>query len=156
MLVDPSIDLFLKVAWLQYAFLAIHPFGDGNGRVARIISSLPLLKMNLSPVVVRKEVKEEYFVCLNAVDKESEYCLSMLLLLPLTSSTDDFMPLRNFLRRCLLDGVQTTLAEGRKPVPKGAPKHTVGWRHRIERAAVPATEARIRPSPTASPAKATV
>jgi Fic family protein len=58
-----------QVAWLQWAFLCIHPFGDGNGRVSRIISSLPLIKLYLPPVVVLKAKKQQYFECLDAADR---------------------------------------------------------------------------------------
>ena len=52
---DENIDPFLKAAWIQWAFLRIHPFEDGNGRVSRIVSSLPLYKIHMPPIVVKTE-----------------------------------------------------------------------------------------------------
>eukprot|EP01039_Chlorochromonas_danica_P003380 gene3380-3705_t len=74
LLADSSVDPFLKCAWLQWAFLRIHPFEDGNGRVSRILSSLPLLKANLPPVVVssKKEVKQLYFDALRDADEDGD------------------------------------------------------------------------------------
>lgn len=68
---NSSIDVFVKVAWLQWAFLRIHPFADGNGRVARIISSLPLCKLHLPPVAVSQAKKKSYFQCLHVADREN-------------------------------------------------------------------------------------
>ena len=77
---DENIDPFLKAAWIQWAFLRIHPFEDGNGRVSRIVSSLPLYKIHMPPIVVKTEKKPDYFAALHAADRES-----------------NIMPLRNFL-----------------------------------------------------------
>jgi Fic family protein len=59
-------------AWIQWAFLFIHPFADGNGRVARMISSIPLLKKGLPPVVVTQERKSLYFNELFCADRNGD------------------------------------------------------------------------------------
>jgi fido (protein-threonine AMPylation protein) len=69
MLINDAIDVFMKVAWLQWALLRIHPFADGNGRVARIISSLPLCKLHLPPVAVSQANKMSYFNSLHTADR---------------------------------------------------------------------------------------
>lgn len=56
-----DIDPFEKAAWIQYNYLTIHPYEDGNGRISRIISSIPLYQFNLSPIVITNEYKDEYF-----------------------------------------------------------------------------------------------
>ncbi len=62
------------------AFLRIHPFEDGNGRVSRIVSSLPLLKVHLPPVVVSSKMKQLYFDALQAADKDGDVrCLASFL-----------------------------------------------------------------------------
>jgi hypothetical protein len=45
----------VEAAWLHHAFTQIHPFQDGNGRVARCLASLVFLKAGWFPLVVRKD-----------------------------------------------------------------------------------------------------
>jgi Fic family protein len=40
-----------RAAWLHHRFISIHPFEDGNGRVARALTLLVLLKANYAPLV---------------------------------------------------------------------------------------------------------
>eukprot|EP01089_Gocevia_fonbrunei_P011542 TRINITY_DN2497_c0_g1_i1.p1 TRINITY_DN2497_c0_g1~~TRINITY_DN2497_c0_g1_i1.p1 ORF type:complete len:464 (-),score=36.66 TRINITY_DN2497_c0_g1_i1:23-1414(-) len=68
-----GLDPFVQAAWLQWAFLRIHPFEDGNGRVGRIISSIPLSKARLPPVVVPTTCKlDRYFEALRVADEMKE------------------------------------------------------------------------------------
>lgn len=45
----------VRAAWLHHRFTQIHPFVDGNGRVARTLASLVLLKAGLPPLIVRRD-----------------------------------------------------------------------------------------------------
>lgn len=45
---------------MHITFSSIHPFWDGNGRLARLVSNLPLLKNNFLPIVVSNENRQEY------------------------------------------------------------------------------------------------
>lgn len=67
---DDSIDPFMKAAWIQWAFCRIHPFEDGNGRISRILASIPLCKHNLPVIVVTSEFKTDYFAVLHKADRE--------------------------------------------------------------------------------------
>eukprot|EP01033_Poteriospumella_lacustris_P015837 gene15837-gene16674 len=71
-MVDESIDPFMKAAWMQWAFCRIHPFEDGNGRVSRILASVPLCKYGLPPIVVTPEYKSEYFAALHQADRQND------------------------------------------------------------------------------------
>ena len=44
----------------HYRLVAIHPFGDGNGRTARLLMNLLLLRDGYPPVAVRPEDRKTY------------------------------------------------------------------------------------------------
>jgi Fic family protein len=58
----------VKSAWLHHRFTQIHPFQDGNGRVARALASLVFLREGLFPLVVRESDRKEYIGALEAAD----------------------------------------------------------------------------------------
>lgn len=58
----------VSAAWLHHRFTQIHPFQDGNGRVARAIASLVLVKDGLFPLVVTRDDKTKYLDALEAAD----------------------------------------------------------------------------------------
>ena len=47
-------------------FIKIHPFGDGNGRMARILTNLILMLCGYLPAIVRLEKRKAYYNALNA------------------------------------------------------------------------------------------
>ena len=51
-------------AKIHMAIAHIHPFFDGNGRLARLISNIILLKAGLPPLVIEKSKRREYIECL--------------------------------------------------------------------------------------------
>lgn len=55
-------------AEFHYKFVCIHPFDDGNGRVARLIMNYILLKNNYPPVIIKSEDKESYLTALQKAD----------------------------------------------------------------------------------------
>lgn len=55
-------------AWLHHRFTQIHPFQDGNGRVARALATLVFLKAGLFPLVIRDLERKEYISALEQAD----------------------------------------------------------------------------------------
>ncbi len=47
-------------AKIHMGFAHIHPFWDGNGRIARLIANIPLLKAGLPPLVISQETRRTY------------------------------------------------------------------------------------------------
>ena len=47
-------------AWVHLSFVRIHPFFDGNGRIARLIANLPLLKCGHPPLLIGLDRRAEY------------------------------------------------------------------------------------------------
>jgi fido (protein-threonine AMPylation protein) len=63
-----SEDPMLLSAWLHHRFTQIHPYQDGNGRMARALSTLVLLKSDLLPVVIDRDSRTDYLRALESGD----------------------------------------------------------------------------------------
>lgn len=57
-----------KAAILHHRFIVIHPFGDGNGRTARLLVNYHLMRHGLMPLVVKSADKSNYLHCLKLAD----------------------------------------------------------------------------------------
>jgi Fic family protein len=53
----------------HYNLARIHPFDDGNGRGARLLMNLILIKKGLPPAVIRNEKRRQYLEVLATADK---------------------------------------------------------------------------------------
>jgi Fic family protein len=64
----PNIADIALTAYVQLhaAFVRIHPFADGNGRMARLVANLPVLQAGLPPIVIPREQRKEYIDALSA------------------------------------------------------------------------------------------
>ncbi|MCP9490940.1 MAG: Fic family protein [Solirubrobacteraceae bacterium MAG38_C4-C5] len=58
----------VEAAFLHHRFTQIHPFQDGNGRVARVLASLVLLRAGWFPLTIDRERKGDYIETLEAAD----------------------------------------------------------------------------------------
>ncbi len=58
----------VEAAWLHHRFTRIHPFQDGNGRVARALATLVFVKAGWFPLVVRDRERGRYLDALEAAD----------------------------------------------------------------------------------------
>ena len=58
----------VEAAWLHHRFVQIHPFTDGNGRVARALATLVFIEFGWLPLVVRDEGRGEYISALEQAD----------------------------------------------------------------------------------------
>jgi Fic family protein len=65
----------VKAAWLHHRFVQIHPFADGNGRVARALTVLVLQRHRFAPLVVDRHHRGDY---LKALDRANDGDLSVL------------------------------------------------------------------------------
>jgi len=59
----------VEATWLHHRFTQIHPFQDGNGRVARALASLVLIKCGRFPLTITRDDREEYILALEIADQ---------------------------------------------------------------------------------------
>ena len=69
---DAVVDL---ATWTQYQIAAIHPFCEGNGRMARLMTNLILHRFNLQPTDIKYEGENKiaYLDALGKIDKDGDY-----------------------------------------------------------------------------------
>jgi Fic family protein len=59
----------VRASWLHHRFISIHPFQDGNGRVARALVLLEVLKARFAPLVVGRDIRARYIEELDAANE---------------------------------------------------------------------------------------
>lgn len=71
-----AINKVLEVAaWIHHKIVWIHPFRDGNGRVARLMANLVLERYGLIPVSsrVERDNRNAYLEALKQADEMEDY-----------------------------------------------------------------------------------
>ena len=58
----------IEAAWLHHRFTQIHPFQDGNGRVARALATLVMIREGWFPLVVTDAGRGDYIDALEMAD----------------------------------------------------------------------------------------
>ena len=91
-------------AFLHHRFVEIHPFTDGNGRVARLLLNLYLIAKGYPPVVIMTEDRGKYYQCLRAADAgdlapfadfiAKAVNQSLTLYLAISGGADELVPLK--------------------------------------------------------------
>jgi Fic family protein len=57
---------------MHLSFASIHPFFDGNGRLARLVANIPLLKSGYLPLIVDNENRQEYIELLSSYNLKAK------------------------------------------------------------------------------------
>jgi len=65
---NSDIHPIVIAALFHHRFVAIHPFDDGNGRMARILMNLVLMRNGFPVIVIKANNKDEYYSLLSQAD----------------------------------------------------------------------------------------
>lgn len=68
-----KLTVFERAAYLHMAVVNIHPFSDGNGRVARLIMNYELIKNNYPPVLINESQKLSYYSIIEEINEKTDY-----------------------------------------------------------------------------------
>lgn len=90
-----------QVAAFHRQFIMIHPFPDGNGRTARLLTNFQLWKRNYPDIVFFKENKQEYIQALKNSSHTSKYALLVKFL---AEQTDKFRRIEAQKKKQILSG----------------------------------------------------
>lgn len=91
----------VAAAWLHHRFVQIHPFQDGNGRVARALTLLSLERRKYPPMVVDRDSREAY---LRDLDR---------------ANAGDLAPLAKLFTKLVMRSIRRELQE---PIPQPVPQ----------------------------------
>ncbi|RYE17117.1 MAG: cell filamentation protein Fic, partial [Sphingobacteriaceae bacterium] len=82
-------DPFAKAAYMMFMISEIHPFNDGNGRIARVMMNAELVKEYQSKIIIPNAFRIDYLGALRKLTRqqEPEVYISMLQRAQLFSST---------------------------------------------------------------------
>jgi Fic family protein len=86
---DQQQALFAYVS-LHITFVRIHPFCDGNGRLARLVANFPVLKAGLPPIIIPREERKAYIDALSAYHHAVGQIRGGEMLLPETGNLELF------------------------------------------------------------------
>ena len=62
----------IMAAAFHYRFVRIHPFDDGNGRMARLLMNMILMKHGYTVALIPREERDQYINTLERADKSEE------------------------------------------------------------------------------------
>ena len=63
----------IRASLLHGELVKIHPFVDGNGRTARLIMNMELMKNGYVPVIIKKEKRLKYYELLDVAHNSGDY-----------------------------------------------------------------------------------
>ena len=62
----------IMAATFHYRFVRIHPFDDGNGRMARLLMNMILIKYGYTVALIPREERDQYITTLERADESEE------------------------------------------------------------------------------------
>ncbi len=98
-------DPFAKAAYMMFLVSEVHPFLDGNGRIARVMMNAELSSKNLSKIIIPTVYRVDYLGAIKRLTKKSEpatYVKMLQRAYKFSSSVhgEDLDSMEAYLRKC--------------------------------------------------------
>lgn len=74
-----GIEAIKSAAKIHHETVSIHPFIDGNGRLARLLMNLRLMRAGFPPTILRKDERRSYYSSLEKADRGDFRSIAMLI-----------------------------------------------------------------------------
>lgn len=96
---------FAKAIFMMFMISEVHPFLDGNGRIARIMMNAELVQQKATKIIIPTVFREDYMGALRKLTRQSEpeaYIKMMLRAQAFSASINDFdfAPMQKYLNDC--------------------------------------------------------
>lgn len=88
---ESDLDAVIKAAFFHHRFVWVHPFFDGNGRTARLLYNLLLMKAGYPPAIILKNDRKKYYDALNLSNKGNYSKLLLLVMQAVERSLDIYL-----------------------------------------------------------------
>lgn len=86
-----ELNIAIKSSIFHHRFVWIHPFFDGNGRTARLLFNLLMMKEGYPPAIILKNDRKKYYNALNKANTGDYGKLALLVLQALERSMDIYL-----------------------------------------------------------------
>jgi len=86
-----NLNIVERISVFHHQFVWIHPFFDGNGRTARLVMNLLLMKWGYPPVIVLKVDRMKYYRALEDANSFQYSKLFLLIFQGLEQSLDRYL-----------------------------------------------------------------
>ncbi|WP_044266895.1 Fic family protein [Bacteroides timonensis] len=98
-------DPFAKAIFMMFMISEVHPFNDGNGRIARVMMNAEFVRADQSRIIVPTVFREDYILALRKLTRHKDPLAYINVMTKLHLFSDnlygtDFTELKNYLATC--------------------------------------------------------
>lgn len=98
-------DPFARAIFIMFMISEVHPFNDGNGRIARVMMNAELVHADQSRIIVPTVFREDYILALRKLSRHKDPLAFINVMTKLHQFSDnlygsDFTELKNYLAAC--------------------------------------------------------